>query len=1068
MAYGISGRIAATFVDSTLTPLIALACLILGIFALLVTPREEEPQIDVTFANVFIPYPGATASEVEHLVSSPAEQVLTELVGVKHVYSLSRPGMSVITVEFNVGQPRLDAIVQLYNAVYSNQDRLPAGLGVGQPIVKPMGIDDVPILSLTLWSPNVQWSSQNLQKVAHTLETELKRVEGTRDIYTVGAAQETVSILVDPQRVAGYGIGLDELARALSSANYSREAGKMTRQDNEITVTAGTFLSRPDEIAGLVIGVREGGPIYLSDVARVERTASPPDRYSWFWPGAQAAAKGIKGSQSQPSVTVAIAKKPGENAVRIANDVMDRIERLRGIVIPDDVNVTVTRNYGETARDKAQTLMIKLVFATASVIVLVALFLGWREAIIVGVAVSITLIATLFASWAVGFTLNRVSLFALIFSIGILVDDAIVVVENIHRHRSRGGASLKETIASAVDEVGGPTILATFTVIAALLPMAFVGGLMGPYMSPIPINASMGMLISLAIAFVLTPWLALRLFGAQNNHNAATNSNGVAVFDRILGFFMDRKASRRNRWLLWGGIVVLIAIAVALPATKWVVMKMLPFDNKSEFQVVVDMPEGTPLERTQEATHALAAYLVTIDEVTDVQGYVGTAAPINFNGLVRQYYLREGSHVADIQVNLVAKAERKRKSHDIAGSARPSLVAIAERFGAAIKVVEVPPGPPVIAPLVAEIYGVDSREQVELATKVKAAFRSSPEVVDVDDTLEVLAERLVISIDRERAARLGLDQQVVVDAIATLLGGQDVTYLRDSGRKYAVPIRVRLAEPDKTDINAWLDLKIHNARGDAITLRDVVRIESALREPAIIHKDLMPVVLVTGDAAGRTDSPLYSMFEIAASLKENHGITQYFIDSPQDKYEAAVKWDGEWTITYETFRDMGAAYAVGIVLIYLLLVAQFRSYVVPLIVMAPIPLTVIGVLPAHALLNSAFTATSMIGMIALAGIIVRNSILLVDFINEQIAQGVPIQQAVRSSSAVRAKPILLTAAAAMLGALFILDDPIFNGLAIALLAGVLVSTLLTLIVIPVLYFVYLNRSGAALVTASRQ
>lgn len=1067
MAYGISGRIAATFVDSTLTPLIAFACVLLGIFALVVTPREEEPQIDVTFANVFIPYPGATASEVEHLVSGPGEQVLSELVGVKHVYSLSRPGIAVITVEFEVGLPRLEAIVQLYNAVYSNQDWLPAGLGVGQPIVKPMGIDDVPILSLTLWSPNPQWSGQNLQKVAHSLETELKRVDGTRDIYTVGAAQETVSVWVDPQRVAGYGLGLDELARALSAANYSREAGKITRQDNEITVTAGTFLSRPDEIAGLVIGVREGGPIYLSDVARVERTASPPDRYSWFWPGPQTSATGVERTQSQPSVTVAIAKKPGENAVRIANDILDRVERLKGIVIPDDVNVTVTRNYGETARDKAQTLMIKLVFATVSVIVLVALSLGWREAVIVGIAVSITLIATLFASWAVGFTLNRVSLFALIFSIGILVDDAIVVVENIHRHRSRGGANMKEIIASAVDEVGGPTILATFTVIAALLPMAFVGGLMGPYMSPIPINASMGMLISLAIAFVLTPWLALRFFGGKSGHHAAVDSSGIALFDRMLGYFMDAKASRRNRWFLLGGTVLLIAVSIALPATQWVVMKMLPFDNKSEFQVVIDMPEGTPLERTQEAAHALGSYLVTLDEVTDVQGYVGTAAPINFNGLVRQYYLREGSHVADIQVNLVAKSERKRKSHDIARAARPQLVAIAQRYGAAIKVVEVPPGPPVIAPLVAEIYGVDDQEQAELATKVKAAFTSASEVVDVDDTLEVLAERLVISIDRERAARLGLDQQEIVDAIATLLGGQDVTYLRDSGRKYAVPIRVRLAEPDKTDINAWLDLRIHNVHGDAIMLRDVVRIESALREPAIIHKDLVPVVLVMGDAAGRTDSPLYSMFEIAGVLKEQHGVNQYFISSPKDRYEPALKWDGEWTITYETFRDMGAAYAVGIVLIYLLLVAQFRSYVVPLIVMAPIPLTVIGVLPAHALLNSAFTATSMIGMIALAGIIVRNSILLVDFINEQIAQGVPVPQAVRSSSAVRAKPIMLTAAAAMLGALFILDDPIFNGLAIALLAGVLVSTLLTLIVIPVLYYVYLNRPGAALVTMRR-
>ncbi len=1057
MSLGVSGRIAAAFLTSAITPLIAVTGLLLGAFALMVTPREEEPQIDVTFANVFIPYPGATASEVEHLVSTPAEQVLSELLGVKHVYSMSRPGLSVITVEFEVGEPRMNAILQLYNAVFSNQDWLPENLGVGQAIVKPMGIDDVPILSLTFWSEASGWTGQELQKIAHTVETELKRVDGTRDIYTVGAAQETVSVLIDPQRLAAYDMGLSELARALQAANFSREAGEFVRAGEEITVTAGTFLSRPDEVANLVVGVRNGGPIFLSDVADVKRTAEPADRYSWLATGPQAVAKGVTVQGMFPSVTVAVAKKPGFNAVDIADTVLARVEQLRGVVIPADVHVTVTRNYGATAQDKAQTLMTKLIFATASVIVLVGVFLGIREAVIVGAAVIITLVVTLFASWAVGFTLNRVSLFALIFSIGILVDDAIVVVENVHRHLQRGAANMKEAIIAAVDEVGGPTILATFTVIAALLPMAFVSGLMGPYMSPIPINASMGMLISLAIAFVITPWMANRLLHAGHVHAQAEGGAVSRGFNTALRPFLGHAHGRRNRWLMLAVVFGLIGVAVSLPVAKLVVLKMLPFDNKSEFQVVIDMPEGTPLERTQEATRALADYLVTVPEVTDVQAYVGTASPINFNGLVRQYYLRDGSNVADVQVNLVDKADRDRKSHDIARAVRPELHAIADGYGAVVKVVEVPPGPPVIAPLVAEIYGMDYAEQAKLAGLVKAAFAKAPEVVDLDDSLEFPAERLVIAVDRERAARLGIDQATIVNAVATLVGGQDVTYLRDPGRKYAVPIRLRMSEANKTDINVWLDLKLADAAGGPVFLRDVVRVEQAQREPAIIHKDLVPVVMVTGDAAGDTDSPLYSMFQISNRLKdEGSSLKQYFISAPQDRYSYSLKWDGEWTITYETFRDMGMAYGVGIILIYLLVVGQFRSYVVPLIIMAPIPLTIIGVMPAHAVLGAPFTATSMIGMIALAGIIVRNSILLVDFINEEVAEGAALEQAVLQSSAVRAKPIVLTAVAAMLGAFFILDDPIFNGLAISLLSGVFVSTLLTLVVIPVLYYAYLS------------
>ena len=751
----------------------------------------------------------------------------------------------------------------------------------------------------------------------------------------------------------------------------------------------------------------------------------------------------------------------------VADRLLARVAELENTVIPAGIEVTVTRNYGETANDKAMQLIAKLAFATLSVVALVFVALGRREAVIVGAAVILTLAATLFASWAWGFTLNRVSLFALIFSIGILVDDAIVVVENIHRHRAlEPAAPLASLIPKAVDEVGGPTIVATLAVIAALLPMAFISGLIGPYMSPIPIHAGMGMLISLAIAFVVTPWLALRL--ARGQAAAALGPSRLdarlgAAFPRLLAPFLDPARGRRARRILFGGILLAIALSIGLALGQWVVLKMLPFDNKSEFQVVVDMPAGTPVENTSAVLHEMGAYLATVPEVTDFQGYAGTATPINFNGLVRQYYLRQAPENGDLQVNLVGKHERARKSHDIALAVRPELVRIADKHGARAKVVEVPPGPPVLAPLVAEVYGPDDAGRHAVAKRVRAEFARTPRIVDVDDSVEDSAPKIAVRVDQARAATLGVAPADVVATMRVALGGEDVTIVRDGQSKYGVPVALTLPPERQGKLDTLLAMQTRSREGSLVALSEVVHPNRTERDRTIYHKDLLPVTYVVGDVAGGPDSPLYGMFAArgrlaGAALPQGGRLGEYWIAQPSDPHRAfALKWDGEWQVTYQTFRDMGVAYVVGLVLIYLLLVAEFGSYVTPLVIMAPIPLTIIGVMPGHALLGAQYTATSMIGMIALAGIIVRNSILLVDFIDLQLGRGVPFAEAVVQSAVARAKPIALTGIAAMLGALFILDDPIFNGLAISLIFGILVSTLLTLVVIPVLYYAVNRR-----------
>ena len=1051
MNHGISGRIAGAFLTSRLTPLFVVAAVLAGLVAISATPREEEPQISVPVVDVLIPYPGASATEVESLVTTPAERVLGEISGVKYVYSAAMPGMGIVTVRFKVGEDHTLAVARLYDKVMSNRDWMPQGVGVGEPIVKPVGIDDVPIVTLTLWSETLP-ASETL-RVAHALETELAKVPGTGRIFTVGGAPRELRVELDPARMAGYGIAPLKVANALSLANRSLPAGELVAGGREIPVRTGVFLQDEDDVSRLVVGVWDGRPVHLSQVASIRELPAEPDSYVWHGAGGDVA--------SYPAVTVAIAKKAGENAVRIAQELTDTVASLRGIIVPDGVQVTVTRNYGHTADEKANELLKHLLLATVAVVLFLTATLGRREGVVVMVAIPVTILLTLFVSWLIGYTINRVTLFALIFSIGILVDDAIVVVENIHRRLKDNPEDMKAAIIQAVDEVGRPTILATFTVVAALLPMAFVSGLMGPYMAPIPINASVAMVFSLLVAFVVTPWMALRLMGGgHTGHSVGDAKDGAEnrmtrLYRRLLTpLFADKK----KRWMFLGGVALLMLLSVSLAYFKAVTLKMLPFDNKSELQLVIDMPEGTPLETTARAVQAVTDYLATQDDVAAYTAYVGTASPMNFNGLVRHYYMRDGASVADVVVNLKDKHHRDRGSHAIALAMRPELQAIAAPYGANLKVVEVPPGPPVMSPIVAEIYGPEADVRNRLALDVAQVMAQTDGVVDVDTFVETPRTEQVIVPDREKAARHGVAEADIVQSIHMALKGVAPTVMHRAGKRYAMPVTVRLPRELRSHMDDLLRIRVAAADGTLVPLSELVRVIGRPTDTTIFHKDGRPVSYVVADGVGVEDSPLYGLARAWKNITRQvaapggEPLRMHLTTPPDDRAHYGIKWDGESQITYETFRDMGLAYAVGLIVIYLLVVGQFQSFGLPLIIMAPIPLTVVGVFPGHALMGAHFTATSMIGMIALGGIIVRNSILLVDFIRQREAEGTPLAEAVIQAGAVRTRPIVLTALAAMVGALVILMDPIFQGMAVSLLFGMAAATLLTLVVIPLLYY----------------
>ncbi len=1056
----LAGKIAQDFIGSKLTPLFIGAALLLGAFAVWKTPREEEPQIVVPMLDVMVQMPGASAAEVQQRATIPMERLLREVPGVEYVYSISHPEMSLLIVRFYVGTKEEDAIVATYNKLYGNFDRIPPG--VSQPVIKARSIDDVPIMAVTLWGAN--YDSYRLRQIAGELEEQLKQIDNVAETKILGGQPRQVLVSLDTAKLAGFGLTPGMVTRQLQGANAKSISGSFARDNQEYQVEAGRFLGSAEDLKQVVVGVHEGRPVYLRDVATsVEDGPAEPENYVLFANAAGAEKQAIRGEY--PGVTITLSKRKGTNATIITEEAEKKIAELRGYLLPADLNATVTRNYGETAKDKSNELLKHLLIATLSVTLLIAFALGWRESGVVLVAIPVTLALTLAIFYFFGYTLNRVTLFALIFSIGILVDDAIVVVENIVRHfrlPQNAGRPLYQVAVEAVDEVGNPTILATFAVISAILPMAFVRGLMGPYMRPIPVGASAAMLFSLVVAFVVSPWAALRLLGKHASAGAAgheTEGRMTRLYRRAMGPLISHA---RRRWIFLGGVVVLLLAACSLVAFKLVRVKMLPFDNKSEFQVIVDMPNGTTLEQTTRVAQELGRYLATQPEVANYQIYSGLSGPYNFNGLVRHYFLRRGANVADIQVNLLDRNKRSAQSHEIAKRLRPGLVEIGNRYGARIKVAEVPPGPPVLQTLVAEVYGPDLKQQIELARQVKQVFQQTPGVVDVDWYVEDPQTKYSLDVDLDKAALHGVSAGDVAQTVQMGLGGATAGLLHSTDAREDVPIRVQLSRDARSGISSLQQLRLPTAGGGLVSLGEVTNLKQTTIDTSLYRKNLRPVVYITGDVAGQEESPVYAIMKMSKAidgLKAPGGssIHQYSASAPEENHRLAMKWDGEWHITLEVFRDLGLAFAAVLVLIYVLVVGWFRSFRTPLVIMAPIPLTLVGILPAHALMGAFFTATSMIGFIAGAGIIVRNSIILVDFIELRRRQGMSLEEAVVDAGAVRFRPMLLTAAAVVVGASVILFDPIFQGLAISLMAGEVASTVLSRMAVPVLYYLSESR-----------
>jgi multidrug efflux pump subunit AcrB len=1039
-------------------------------FAVLVTPREEEPQIVVPMIDVFVPYPGASAKEVEERVTKPMEKLLWEIKGVEYVYSIARPGMNLTIVRFYVGEKTEDSIVKVYNKLMSHFDKIPPG--VSQPMVKPKSIDDVPVLTLTLWSGSNRYSGYELRRVAMELCDEIKKDKDVSEFSVIGGQKRQVRIILDPPRLRAYHISAYQILTSLQKANFVLPSGAFPSGNREYLVETGEFLKNADEVGSVVVGVFNDRPVYLRDVARLMDGPEEPANYVFMGVGPSGEKKGITSAPSGQSeaVTIAVSKKKGSNASIVAHEALKKVDALKGTLIPSDIHVTVTRNYGDTAKEKSDELLEHMLLAAISVIILIALALGWRESVVVAVAVPVTLALTLLINYLYGYTLNRVTLFALIFSIGILVDDAIVVVENIHRHfKLRSIDPL--TAVLAVDEVGNPTILATFTVIAALLPMAFVSGLMGPYMRPIPVGASAAMLFSLLVAFIVSPWMSYKVL-RHVKHASREEEGGklYGMYARILGPLIE---SRRKRIVALGAVTVLLGLAMLLLPLKAVTVKMLPFDNKSELQVITDMPEGTTLEESAALAREMGEYLRTVPEVTDYQAYVGIAAPYNFNGLVRHYFLRSGSNVADLQVNFVSKDERKTQSHDLAKRLRPELKRIGDKFGARIKVAEIPPGPPVLSTLVAEVYGPDTKRQREIAGEIKDIFSKTDGVVDVDWYVEDDQKKITFEVDKEKAAHNGISTEAASQSLRVALNGMGSGLVHFRKEKEPVELLLRMPIEARANLSSLQEIALPSPAGNFVPLSGLVRVREGIEDKTIYHKNLRNVTYVIGDVAGTEESPVYAILKMKEKIKdlklpEGYELKQYSAVQPwlEDKY--AMKWDGEWQITYEVFRDLGIAFGAVLILIYILVVAWFRSFITPLIIMAPIPLTLVGILPGHWIFGAFFTATSMIGFIALAGIIVRNSILLVDFVQMEWREKGTLRDALLKAGAVRFRPIVLTAAAVVVGSFVMIFDPIFQGLAIAMMFGAVAATGLTLIAVPLLYYEFFRNRVCPLNAESKE
>ncbi len=1044
---GFAGKFAQVWIGSKLTPLVIVGSLLLGLFAVLKLPREEEPQIIVPMVDVFVQMPGATAHEVEQRVTKPMEKLLWEIPGVEYVYSTSSPGQAMVVVRFLVGQDEEKSIARLNQKLNANRDLIPPGASM--PLVKPRSIDDVPILALTLWSE--RYGDFELRRIAAQMEDTIKQTPDVSAVTLIGGQRREVKITLDPSRLNAYGLSPLQVTTALGLSNRIMKAGEFASGNRQYVLETGQFLRTADDVGKVVAGVNNGKPIFVSDVAQISDGGEEPSQYVRFSQG-----KGF-----HPAVTIAIAKRKGTNAVEVADDVLQRLKPLRGTVIPSGVEMAITRDYGETAKEKSNELLWHMLLAVISVGVLIALALGIRESFIVLIAIPVTLALTLTVFYLYGYTLNRITLFALIFSIGILVDDAIVVVENIARHWRMPANQVRppfDVAVEAVDEVGNPTILATLAVVAAILPMAFVGGLMGPYMRPIPIGASAAMLFSLLVAFIVTPWAAVRILKPGRYHAGEREDLVTRFYRRFMGGLLHKSLLR---WGFLGGVVVLLLASMSLVYFGVVKVKMLPFDNKSEFQVIVDMPNGTTLEETARVTQLLAEETQKQREVVNIETYVGTASPYNFNGLVRHYYLRRGPNIADMQVNLLAKGARDLQSHEIAKQVRLRIQPIAARYGARIKVAEVPPGPPVLETLVAEVYGPRLEKRIALARQLRGLFQSTKGVVDVDWYVEDDQPKYRLRVDQEKAAMNGITEDDIGRAVQVASAGYEAGLLHQDAEQEDVPLTVQLDRAFRSDIGRIGSLRISGQGGRHVALSELVKIESSTEDKSIYHKNLMPVTYVTADIAGEIESPVYAILQFGPAIDkmkipEGYQVEQHMAALPSDASRYSLKWDGEWHITYEVFRDLGIAFAAVLILIYGLVTGWFQSFITPLTIMAAIPFSLAGILPAHGLLHAFFTATSMIGFIAGAGIVVRNSIILVDFIELRLAEGMPLDEAVIDAGAVRFRPMMLTAAAVVAGSSVILFDPIFQGLAIALMAGEVASLLLSRMTVPVLYFTF-NR-----------
>ncbi|HUJ12050.1 MAG TPA: efflux RND transporter permease subunit [Verrucomicrobiae bacterium] len=1050
--FGFAGRIVRFFIDSKLTPLIVIAAILLGVGAVALLPREEEPQIIVPMIDIFVQAPGMSAKEVEERVTKPMEKLLWEIPGVEYLYSTSSPGMSMVIVRFFVGENEEAAIVRLNQKMFANFDRIPPG--VSQPLIKPRRIDDVPVLALTLWSK--RYDHYELRRVAAQLDDQIAEVKNVSVTTLIGGARRQVRVLLDSAKLGAYHLDPIRVTQMLRGANQQLKQGSFAADNREVQVDTGGFLKDAADVASVVVGVYDNKPVYVRDIAKIVDGPEEPSQYVLFGQGAATTnAGGV-----YPAVTISVAKRKGANAIWVVDDVLRKVESLKGRIIPSDVEIAITRNYGQTAEGKSNELLFHMAIAVLGVTILIGFVLGWRESGVVAVAIPVTLALTLATFYFLGFTLNRITLFALIFSIGILVDDPIVDVENIVRHfrlPENKGRPLLEVTIEAVNEVRSPLILATFTVIAAILPMAFVSGLMGPYMRPIPIGSSAAMVFSMITAFAVTPWAAYRILkgvAAKGGHHAGEKEDWTTrLYRHVMGPLIHHPVWQAGFLVT---IILLLLAAMSMVYFKLVRVKMLPFDNKSEFEVVIDMDQGTTLEQTARVAQELAGVVRQEPEVTNYQIYVGTAAPYTFNGLVRHYFLRQGPTVAEIQVNLVGKGKRHAQSHEIAKRVRTKLEPIAAKFGARMKVVEVPPGPPVLETLVAEIYGPDYKKQTEIARKVKETFQHTAGVVDVDWYMEGGGPKYVFQFDHEKAALNGISAEHAVQALKVALEGSEVGLLHVAQEKEDVAIFVRLPLNQRSSVRDLLAVRVASPNGTLVPLGELIKAKPGTEDTSIYEKNMKRVVYVLGDVAGAEESPVYAIFAMDKPV-EKLGLKIYNMHQPFSTEKFALKWDGEWHITLEVFRDLGVAFAVVLVLIYVLVVGWFRSFKTPFIIMAAIPFSLVGILPGHWALGAFFTATSMIGFIAGAGIVVRNSIILVDFIELRMAQGMPLAEAVVDAGAVRFRPMMLTAAAVIVGASVILFDPIFQGLAISLMAGEVASLLISRMAVPVLYFMAYRR-----------